>query len=162
MFTLYFSTDHGKVKSCCHRKLKCHPMQKTCWYEDVIQMFFNVWMRCLFGLFLSSIADHKTLQLTVNYVDLICPHSICIIWPFCEHRWTKMSNSSVFVFYLYLYLYLHHPTILEAALKKKNSCVLHFYRTQVSLGSDLWVWAYVSPRLCADLTDVTLADEDSN
>ena len=73
-----------------------------------------------------------------------------------------MSNSSVFVFYLYLYLYLHHPTILEAALKKKNSCVLHFYRTQVSLGSDLWVWAYVSPRLCADLTDVTLADEDSN
>ena len=73
-----------------------------------------------------------------------------------------MSNSSVFVFYLYLYLYLHHPTILEAALKKKNSCVLHFYRTQVSLGSDLWVWAYVSPRLCADLTDVTLADKDTN
>ena len=36
----------------------------------------------------------------------------------------------------------------------------------MSLGSDLWVWAYVrpsvSPRLCADLTDVTLADEDSN
>ena len=41
-----------------------------------------------------------------------------------------------------------------------------FYRTQVSLGSDLWVWAYVRqslhPRLFADLTDVTLADEDSN
>ena len=34
----------------------------------------------------------------------------------------------------------------------------------MSLGSDLWVWAYVSvtPRLFADLTDVTLADEDSN
>ena len=42
----------------------------------------------------------------------------------------------------------------------------NFYRTQVSLGSDLWVWAYVhhslSTTLCADLTDVTLADEDSN
>ena len=41
-----------------------------------------------------------------------------------------------------------------------------FYRTQVALGSDLWVGAYVrqsvSPRGFADLTDVTLADEDSN
>ena len=36
----------------------------------------------------------------------------------------------------------------------------------MSLGSDLWVLMSVrpsvSPRLCADLTDVTLADEDSN
>ena len=38
-----------------------------------------------------------------------------------------------------------------------------FYRTQVSLGSDLWVrMMSVTPRLFADLTDVTLADEDSN
>ena len=44
--------------------------------------------------------------------------------------------------------------------------MFHFYRTQVSLGSDLWVLMSVSDslhtRLCADLTDVTLADEDSN
>ena len=32
----------------------------------------------------------------------------------------------------------------------------------MSLGADLWVLMSVSPRLCADLTDVTLADEDSN
>ena len=36
----------------------------------------------------------------------------------------------------------------------------------MSLGSDLWVLMSVRPsvttRLCADLTDVTLADEDSN
>ena len=32
----------------------------------------------------------------------------------------------------------------------------------MSLGSDLWVWAYVTERLFSDLTDVTLADEDSN
>ena len=32
----------------------------------------------------------------------------------------------------------------------------------MSLGSDLWVWAYVRTTLFADLTDVTLADEDSN
>ena len=38
----------------------------------------------------------------------------------------------------------------------------HFYRTQVSLGSDLWVLISLHPRLFADLTDVTLADEDSN
>ena len=47
-----------------------------------------------------------------------------------------------------------------------SSGTYSFYRTQVSLGSDLWVWAYVRPslteRLCSDLTDVTLADEDSN
>ena len=41
----------------------------------------------------------------------------------------------------------------------------HFYRTQVSLGPDLWVLMSVRPSLptpFADLTDVTLADEDSN
>ena len=32
----------------------------------------------------------------------------------------------------------------------------------MSLGSDLWVQAYVTARGFADLTDVTLADEDSN
>ena len=38
----------------------------------------------------------------------------------------------------------------------------HFYRTQVSLGSDLWVLMSLHPTPFADLTDVTLADEDSN
>ena len=37
-----------------------------------------------------------------------------------------------------------------------------FYRTQVSLGSDLWVLISLSPTPFADLTDVTLADGDSN
>ena len=32
----------------------------------------------------------------------------------------------------------------------------------MSLGSDLWVLMSVSPRGFADLTDVTLADEDSD
>ena len=36
-----------------------------------------------------------------------------------------------------------------------------FYRTQVNLGSDLWVRMSLSD-VCADLTDVTLADEDTN
>ena len=47
----------------------------------------------------------------------------------------------------------------------KNYLPLCFKRANVlsvSLGSDLWVWAYVRTRLFADLTDVTLADEDSN
>ena len=42
-----------------------------------------------------------------------------------------------------------------------KKCV-NFYRTQVSLGSDLWVLMSLTDRLFADLTDVTLADEDSN
>ena len=45
-----------------------------------------------------------------------------------------------------------------------------FYRTQVNLGSDLWVRMSVRPsvsslmseRPFADLTDLTLADEDTN
>ena len=37
-----------------------------------------------------------------------------------------------------------------------------FYRTHVFLGSDLWVLAFVSPRVFEDLTDVTLVDKDSN
>ena len=35
-------------------------------------------------------------------------------------------------------------------------------RLQVSLGSDLWVRMSVTKRAFADLTDVTLADEDTN
>ena len=37
-----------------------------------------------------------------------------------------------------------------------------FYRTQVNLGSDLWVRMFVRPRPLWNLTDVTLADEDTN
>ena len=50
-----------------------------------------------FGLFRSSTADHKTSQLTINYVDLICSHPICIIWPFREQHWTKLSISCTFL-----------------------------------------------------------------
>ena len=48
------------------------------------------------------------------------------------------------------------------------SCIVlnSFYRTQVNLGSDLWVRMSVrhkqTTRRCVDLTDVTLADEDTN
>ena len=45
------------------------------------------------------------------------------------------------------------------------SSLLIFYRTQVNLGSDLWVRMSVRLSLrvtCVDLTDVTLADEDTN
>ena len=51
-------------------------------------------------------------------------------------------------------------------MRKTSQCkhinVLDFYRTQVSLGSDLWVPISLTPTPFADLTDVTLADEDSN
>ena len=50
---------------------------------------------------------------------------------------------------------------------ESNRCPDHspviqdFYRTQVSLGSDLWVLMSLQDYF-EDLTDVTLADEDSN
>ena len=37
-----------------------------------------------------------------------------------------------------------------------------FYRTQVILGSDLWVPVSLTERGCADIPDVTLADDDTN
>ena len=47
----------------------------------------------------------------------------------------------------------------------KRSVVLSshdFYPTQVYLRTDLWVWSYLSHTPFEDLTDVTLADEDTN
>ena len=38
---------------------------------------------------------------------------------------------------------------------------IDFYRTQVNLGSNLWVPKSLPTRPCADLTDVTLAYEDT-
>ena len=43
-----------------------------------------------------------------------------------------------------------------------TSNVSHFYRTQVNLGSDLWVRMSITMPPCWDLTDVTLDDEDAN
>ena len=40
--------------------------------------------------------------------------------------------------------------------------VLHFYQTQVSLGCNLWVRFSLPKRRFANLTDLTLADEDTN
>ena len=46
------------------------------------------------------------------------------------------------------------------------STLMFFYRAKVSLGSDLWgrlsQTDWVSPTPCAALTDVTMADEDTN
>ena len=92
----------------------------------------------------------------MKIVLLICGH-----WKPLEH-WSIHLFSQGIAAILYsqrallpTYIFLKHP--------------LHFffdYRTQVSLGSDLWVLMSVRPsvteRLFADLTDVTLADEDSN
>ena len=39
---------------------------------------------------------------------------------------------------------------------------IYFYRAQVYLGSDLWVWVSLTNTPFADLTDVTLADDDTN
>ena len=38
----------------------------------------------------------------------------------------------------------------------------NFYRTQVNLGSDSWVGLSVTDSCYADLTDLSLADEDTN
>ena len=47
--------------------------------------------------------------------------------------------------------------------KSVKNNILIFYRTQVSLGSDLWVRSLTNSvrDVVADLTDVTLADEDT-
>ena len=51
---------------------------------------------------------------------------------------------------------------LKYKTRIKQALVLIFYRTQVNLGSDSWVRLSVTEPPFADLTDVTLADEDTN
>ena len=62
-----------------------------------------------------------------------------------------------------------HPTHPQEQPNKKslsekpiNLPTEYFYQTQVYLGSDLWVRVSLNHRPCADLTDVNLADEDTN
>ena len=50
---------------------------------------------------------------------------------------------------------------MKAKVKVHVDHFFCFYLTQVNLGSDSWVRMSVSD-ICADLTDVTLADEDTN
>ena len=53
-------------------------------------------------------------------------------------------------------------TLTQNAINVNLMHLRSFYRTQVSLGSDLWVLMSLTEGGFADLTDVTLADEDSN
>ena len=67
------------------------------WEVDIRCFCTEMFSKAMFALFPSHIVDHKTLQLTVNYVDLICPHvpssylhDLTILWG---QHWTKMSIS---------------------------------------------------------------------
>ena len=68
----------------------------------------------------------------------------------------------MFVLYVSIEVAFNSTFVITAGAIIFESFMYIFYRTQVSLGSDLWVLMYLTPRLCADLTDVTLADDDSN
>ena len=57
-----------------------------------------------------------------------------------------------------LYTALCHVKI---CISRDRSAFLNFYRTQVTLGSDLCVQVSLSLGRCAHLTAVTLADEDT-
>ena len=60
-------------------------------------------------------------------------------------------------------LYIDTNSAAPCLLCNIHFTKLYFYRTQVYLGSDLWVRVSLTGReVCADLTDVTLADEDTN
>ena len=50
----------------------------------------------------------------------------------------------------------------KGSLISISDSVFCFYGTQVYLGSDLWVRVSLTKRGFANLTDVTLADEDTN
>ena len=51
----------------------------------------------------------------------------------------------------------------HAKTVESNFCQCNVdYRTQVYLGSDLWVRVSETTRPCANLTDVTFADEDTS
>ena len=73
------------------------------------------------------------------------------------------------VFSLYLLLFYCHfvfyCNLLSISISMYNVSInSYFYRTQVYLGSDLWVLMSLTPTRFSfrNLTDVTLADEDTN
>ena len=63
---------------------------------------------------------------------------------------SKSRKVKIFIFFYHPLDNIHLPDLIN-----------HFYRTQVNLGSDLWVRMSVRD-VWLDLTDVTLADEDTN
>ena len=59
----------------------------------------------------------------------------------------------------------HTVSPLKDVIKLQTKSAIYFkknYRTQVNLGSDLWVWMSVTHTPLWNLTDVTLADEETN
>ena len=71
-------------------------------------------------------------------------------------RWFSYLTQSMLAMFRSLFSALG---VLHSLSSSSFTC---FYRTQVYLGSDLWIQVSLSPRGFADLTDVTLADEDTN
>ena len=69
--------------------------------------------------------------------------------------WPKQSNN------LEQEEYKHIALVFNFITFNSTTSAHNFYRTQVYLGSDLWVQVSVTPCL-VDLTDVTLVDEDTN
>ena len=83
----------------------------------LLLMFFFIKVNVCFVL--SRIADRTILQLTVNYVDLICPHvpssylhDLTILWG---QHWTKMSISCGILSSLHRMIcgQLKHPKLFQ-------------------------------------------------
>ena len=79
------------------------------------------------------------------------------------------SNISVFSYSCSSTLHPHQSVIQSICRVLKQRCFgsreldqFPFYRSQVNLGSNLWVCMSVCPTLFTDITDVTLLDDDTN
>ena len=82
-------------------------------------------------------------------------------WPTAE--WGECQVKSSLRICLNLRLKESCPClVLVLCLKPISNKVKHFYRTQVNLRSDLWVRMSVTPPPLWNLTDVMLANEDTN
>ena len=82
-------------------------------------------------------------------------------WPTAE--WGECQVKSSLRICLNLRLKESCPClVLVPRLKPISNQVKHFYRTQVDQRSDLWVRMSVTPPPLWNLTDVMLANEDTN
>ena len=82
-----------------------------------------------------------------------------------QHRNPNMNKKDHTVRQLTSFLVCRHKISTASVIGTPVICITgtaNFYRTRVNLGPDLSVRMSVTPTPCADLTDVTLAGEDTN
>ena len=84
-----------------------------------------------------------------------------LLWDCCKHWKARIPRSQKLPSFKYG-LVSELDVLMRIVLYSYKIHKSVFYRTQVNLGSDLWVRMSLTPRPLWNLTELTLADDDTN